>query len=80
MKVLWAPIVDSLFWERFGRRKSWLVPMQYLIGIVMLVSSLYVNPLLGDSSISSSFNMTDVTNSSLLDVKGNIDKFLTFPH
>jgi len=79
MKVLWAPIVDSLFWERFGRRKSWLIPMQYLIGIVMLVSSLYVNPLLGDSSISSSFNMTDVTNSSLLDEKDNIDKTVVVP-
>ena len=32
MKVLWAPIVDSVFWAKFGRRKSWLVPSQYLIG------------------------------------------------
>ena len=32
MKVLWAPIIDSLFWARFGKRKSWLVPVQYLIG------------------------------------------------
>ena len=32
MKVLWAPIVDSVFWAKFGRRKSWLVPAQYLIG------------------------------------------------
>ena len=32
MKVLWAPIIDSLFWTRFGKRKSWLVPVQYLIG------------------------------------------------
>ena len=32
MKVLWAPIVDSVFWAKFGRRKSWLVPAQYAIG------------------------------------------------
>ena len=32
MKVLWAPIIDSLFWAKFGKRKSWLVPVQYLIG------------------------------------------------
>lgn len=36
MKLLWAPIVDSLFFKRFGRRKSWLVPVQLLIGILML--------------------------------------------
>ena len=30
--MLWAPIVDSVFWPKFGRRKSWLVPSQYLIG------------------------------------------------
>ena len=32
MKLLWAPLVDSLYIARFGRRKSWLVPVQYLIG------------------------------------------------
>ena len=32
MKVLWAPIIDSVFSTRFGRRKSWLVPVQYLLG------------------------------------------------
>jgi PAT family acetyl-CoA transporter-like MFS transporter 1 len=32
IKLLWAPIVDSVFISRFGRRKTWLVPIQYLIG------------------------------------------------
>ena len=32
MKILWAPLVDSIYIARFGRRKSWLVPVQYLIG------------------------------------------------
>ena len=32
MKLLWAPLVDSVYIARFGRRKSWLVPIQYLIG------------------------------------------------
>lgn len=42
MKLLWAPIVDSLFWAKFGRRKSWLIPTQYLIGIFMLILSSHV--------------------------------------
>ncbi|KAG8335654.1 hypothetical protein J6590_063129 [Homalodisca vitripennis] len=39
MKLLWAPIVDAVYCKRFGRRKSWLVPTQYLIGISMLCLS-----------------------------------------
>ena len=31
-KLLWAPLVDSLFIRRFGRRKSWLIPAQVSIG------------------------------------------------
>lgn len=51
LKLLWAPIVDSLFWSRFGRRKSWLIPIQYLIGIFMLVLSAHVNQWLGGHGI-----------------------------
>ena len=32
MKILWAPIVDAIFIKKFGRRKSWLIPTQMLIG------------------------------------------------
>ena len=31
--------MDSAFVARFGRRKTWLVPVQYLIGATMLVLS-----------------------------------------
>lgn len=48
LKLLWAPIVDSLFWRKLGRRKSWLVPVQLCIGIFMLVLSRSVNSLLTD--------------------------------
>lgn len=43
MKLLWAPIVDALFWSKFGRRKSWLIPTQYLIGLFMLILSSHVS-------------------------------------
>lgn len=48
MKLLWAPIVDSMFSSRFGRRKTWLIPTQYLIGAFMLLLSSYVDIWLGD--------------------------------
>ncbi|XP_062543928.1 acetyl-coenzyme A transporter 1 [Armigeres subalbatus] len=50
MKLLWAPIVDSLYWNRFGRRKSWLIPTQYLIGVFMLILSVHVNRWLGSGT------------------------------
>ena len=39
LKLLWAPLVDSVYFPAFGRRKSWLVPTQYLIGIFMFILS-----------------------------------------
>lgn len=50
VKLLWAPIVDSIFNVRFGRRKSWLVPAQYLIGLCMLCLSFKIDSLIGDDS------------------------------
>ncbi|KOB72596.1 Acetyl-coenzyme A transporter 1, partial [Operophtera brumata] len=47
VKLLWAPIVDALFWPKFGRRKTWLVPVQYLIGVVMIIMSFSVTDWLG---------------------------------
>jgi len=61
VKLLWAPIVDSCFLPSFGRRKTWLVPVQYLIGVTMLVLSYNVDFYLGDGSESSSPNITMLT-------------------
>ena len=47
LKLLWAPVVDSVFWRRFGRRKSWLVPVQTLAGLLMFSGSSYVEEQLG---------------------------------
>lgn len=33
MKLLWAPLIDSTFSRTLGRRKSWLIPVQYTLGI-----------------------------------------------
>lgn len=51
LKLLWAPIVDSVFWRRMGRRKSWLVPVQLGIGLFMLILSHSINSLLTDDSV-----------------------------
>ncbi|XP_034656430.1 acetyl-coenzyme A transporter 1 [Drosophila subobscura] len=51
LKLLWAPIVDSLYVRRFGRRKSWLVPVQYLLGGFMMFLSYYVDRWLGGDGV-----------------------------
>lgn len=44
-KLLWAPLVDCIYSSKLGRRKSWLVPLQYCIGGVML----YIPTVIGDA-------------------------------
>uniref|UniRef100_A0A671M863 Acetyl-coenzyme A transporter 1 n=1 Tax=Sinocyclocheilus anshuiensis TaxID=1608454 RepID=A0A671M863_9TELE len=46
LKLFWAPLVDSLYLRQFGRRKSWLVPTQYLLGLFMLYLSVSVDAML----------------------------------
>ena len=43
LKLLWAPIVDGLYVNSLGRRKSWLVPCQLGIGAVMFYASGWVD-------------------------------------
>jgi PAT family acetyl-CoA transporter-like MFS transporter 1 len=52
LKLLWAPIVDSIYSESFGRRKTWLVPAQFAIAFIMLVGGQHADALLaeGDES------------------------------
>lgn len=51
IKLLWAPIVDSVFIKSIGRRKSWLVPTQLGIGLFMLVLSRSVTSLMADDPV-----------------------------
>lgn len=49
LKLLWAPLVDAVYFRNFGRRKSWLVPTQYILGIFMIYLSTQVDRLLGNT-------------------------------
>jgi len=65
LKLLWAPIVDSIYIKGFGRRKSWLVPVQLLASFIMIFGSNYVEDQLGlGNTVTSSNNVAD------FDVKG----------
>lgn len=59
IKLLWAPLVDSIYSRSFGRRKSWLIPSQYLIGLTMIFLSYLIKGLLGDENTAPSvFTLT----------------------
>ncbi|KAL2149934.1 hypothetical protein VTH82DRAFT_7610 [Thermothelomyces myriococcoides] len=36
LKLFWSPIVDAVWSPKLGRRKSWILPIQFLSGIGML--------------------------------------------
>lgn len=69
LKLLWAPVVDAIYFKRFGRRKTWLVPAQTLAGLIMMAGANFVESQLGLShnlpsssgSLSSSMNVRGVT-------------------
>jgi hypothetical protein len=80
LKLLWAPIVDACFSTTFGRRKSWLVPVQLLAGVLMMCGSEYIERQLGLSSSSSTTTTSGVgsgtttatatTTTTTMDVRG----------
>lgn len=35
-KLLWSPIVDTIYSGRIGRRKTWIIPLQTFAGIIMI--------------------------------------------
>ena len=61
LKLLWAPIVDAAYSKRMGRRKTWLVPIQYLMGIFMFVLSGQISWLLGEDSDNGEVNVLLLT-------------------
>ncbi|KAJ5624375.1 membrane protein [Penicillium lagena] len=36
LKLFWSPIVDAVWSSRFGRRKSWITPVQVIAGLAMI--------------------------------------------
>jgi PAT family acetyl-CoA transporter-like MFS transporter 1 len=51
LKLLWAPLIDVLYIDRFGRRKSWLVPIQLITAGIFLFLSFYIESLISTNSV-----------------------------
>ncbi|CCE65003.1 hypothetical protein TPHA_0J01820 [Tetrapisispora phaffii CBS 4417] len=37
LKILWSPIVDSIYSKKLGRRRSWIIPIQLVSGVLLYV-------------------------------------------
>ncbi|XP_060866175.1 acetyl-coenzyme A transporter 1-like isoform X1 [Metopolophium dirhodum] len=49
LKLLWAPLVDAIYVKKIGRRKSWLIPVQYIMGSFFLYIANDINNLLPET-------------------------------
>jgi hypothetical protein len=62
LKLLWAPIVDAIYFKKIGRRKSWLVPVQTLAGLIMVGGANFVEGQLGLSAAESATGVASTMN------------------
>jgi PAT family acetyl-CoA transporter-like MFS transporter 1 len=51
LKLIWAPLIDALYSDRFGRRKSWLVPIQLSAAGIFLLLSFFVESFIAASRV-----------------------------
>ena len=56
LKIIWAPIVDTLYIKRFGRRRSWIIPLNLLITVFMFSFGNLSNRLLYHSESQTGMN------------------------
>ncbi|KAF1741583.1 hypothetical protein MXB_4175, partial [Myxobolus squamalis] len=52
-KILWAPIVDAVYCNQIGRRKTWVVFTQLSIGLILIFFSTKIDLFLANNMIQS---------------------------
>ncbi|KAI9596676.1 acetyl-coenzyme A transporter 1-domain-containing protein, partial [Syncephalis fuscata] len=48
LKLFWSPIVDAIFVPQIGRRKTWIIPIQLILGVVFLWLGSNIEKYMGD--------------------------------
>jgi len=46
LKLIWAPVIDVFYFRRLGRRQTWLLPIQVLLGIALIILSFFIDSLI----------------------------------
>lgn len=47
-KLLTAPLIDTYYIKSFGRRKTYIIPLTYLLGLACLLMSFFINDLVNN--------------------------------
>ena len=78
LKLLWALVVDAVYFKRlgFGRRKSWLIPVQTLAGLIVYTSAQSVEDKFGLNHHQSTSTSTTAASATTMNVKGVTTFFL----
>lgn len=50
LKLFWSPIVDSIYFKNFGRRKSWIIPIQLILALLFYSFGAYIDDYLGSGN------------------------------
>jgi len=53
LKLLWAPLIDTIYFKRIGRRKTWVFILEILMGIIALSTANYLNKILDIDTVRS---------------------------
>jgi hypothetical protein len=51
LKFIWAPLSDTYYWRAFGKRKSYIVPAQYLASFILFIASFFIDNLIADQNL-----------------------------
>ena len=58
LKLLWAPLIDTIYLKKIGRRKTWVFILEILMGIIALSTASYLNKILDIDTVRSRKGIT----------------------
>lgn len=61
LKLLWSPIVDAVWSPKFGRRMSWIMPIQTISGLTMLYLGRHVGGMMATAEADGGASIWDFT-------------------
>lgn len=61
LKLFWSPIVDAVWSPRFGRRKSWITPVQVIAGLAMIYMGGHIEAMMEQAGANNGAGVSNFT-------------------